>query len=151
MALYAVTYRRPGRMEGEHRLEAVSDAQARILFLNLDWVAFEDIEIISIEPAAGLEPIGRYNAYRPRRVAVVDHSRRMGKTEAEKARKSATSPPGFDWRAECDRLDEQIINLSDAAQACERAGKHRLASAKRAKVKELADQRSAIIKRSKGK
>lgn len=158
MATYEITYRRPGGSPKgvRHKLEAASNAQARIRFLNLDWVAFTEIDIVSIEavePETAFVPHGVYDCAgnrktsgpifmpepvpdRVRKVEVA--SRQMGKT-------------AVNWRKECDRLTAEISKLADQAQALARKGKHDQADAIRAKAKELAAQRAAITKRNKGK
>jgi len=140
MAIYSIAYRRPGEPVASHRLEAKSDAEARIRFLNLSWVAFTGIEIDSIALA--------HDQPEEAKQAARAASRRP--QAARTAPPPETAPPGFDWRAECDRLTEKIGKLADVAQACRRAGKHALADAKMAEAKKLAAQRAALTKKNGG-
>lgn len=55
MTLYDVRYSKPafgGAKEAVEPIEADTDAAARLKFLNLPWVAFTDIAVIEITPAA---------------------------------------------------------------------------------------------------
>ncbi len=52
MARYYVEYLRPGEPPVMHELEAASEPQARIRFLNLSWVAFTGIVIKSVGVAS---------------------------------------------------------------------------------------------------
>lgn len=48
MARYSISFTRPGEGPAIHVLEAKSDAEARLRFMNLSWVAFTAISINSI-------------------------------------------------------------------------------------------------------
>lgn len=161
MAKYEISYRRPDRAHGVHQLEAKSDAEARIRFLNLDWVAFSDIEILKIEPAligdytqgGRLEdrPYNPYSVRRPSDEAAKYAAALVRQVTTGKGIDVPARAPSADWRKECDRLTTKIEKLAEAAQKCARAGKHELARAKRAEAKKLADERAAITKRNKGR
>lgn len=52
-ATYSIAFTRPGEPGvHEHKLRAGSDAEARIRFLNLSWVAFTEIAITSVAIAS---------------------------------------------------------------------------------------------------
>jgi len=137
MAVYSIAYKRPGEPVATHKLTAKSDAEARIRFLNLPWVAFTEIAVVSIAIASDQPEEAKADA---RAASRRPQAARMAPTPV-------TAPPSFDWRAECDRLTEKIGKLADAAQACRRAGKLKLADAKMAEAKKLAEQRAAITKK----
>ncbi len=141
MTAYVITYRQRGRENGVHRVEAGSDKEAKNRFLNLDWVAFCEIEIVSIEPA--IEPLREYDPYRSRA--------RPASMRVATPSPAATQAPGSDWRAECDRLTDEIAKLADTAQTLARVGDHDGAANVRAQAKKLAAERAAITKRSKGR
>lgn len=148
MAIYSINYQRPGEPSAIHELEAKSEPEARMRFLNLSWVAFTAISVVSI----GLKGNQPEEAKAAARAATrktshaVDSLAYAMKTAG--TTRSPTAPPGFDPAAEINRLTDEIGDLADQAQALTRAGDHDAADALRAKAKQLAATRAEITKRN---
>lgn len=139
MARYSISYQRLGEKPAIYELEAKSDAEARMRFLNLSWVAFQPIAINSIA-IKGAQP-------EEAKVAV----RTVSPIPRKQAAAIRAASEKIDWQGEVARLTEEIGTLADQAQALTRAGDHDAADALRAKAKKLSDERAAITKRNKRK
>lgn len=167
MAIYSICFidptAEPGQRKRIHELGAKSDAEARIRFMNLSWVAFTAISIDSIALKADQPEEAKEAARKASRAASKgkgpggDVIAAIGADKAERVMRAPLPKPvrvraeDSKWRADVDRLTEEIGKLADKAQALTRKGKHDDADKLRAQAKQLAADRAAITKRNRGK
>ncbi len=155
MAIYSISYHRPGEWGGEaFKLSASSEEEARIRFLNLSWVAFTGITISSIaiaadQPeeakAAARKAGGRAPALRAEPEASKPAPREARRRTEAAIRLQVAGVKQDDWQAECDRLTDEIGKLADEAQALIRRGRHEAAAELRTKARALVDARASLI------
>lgn len=145
MAKYSISYSRPGEAPSVFIIEAKSEPEARIRFMNLSWVAFTSIVINSIALAHNQPETAKQAALKAK------GARKAKRPPEAAAAPVATAAPGDSWRDQCDRLSKQISDLSDKAMIATRKGNHRLAAKLRAEAKEFAATRAEITKRNKRK
>jgi hypothetical protein len=102
---------------------------------------------------SGREPILSSGEPDPAATAVVVRQRAAGLSVVDAAPVEAasvvTAPPGYDWRAECERLTTEIAELADKAQALVREGRHEEAAVLRAQARTRAEVRETITKHNK--
>ncbi|XAI96314.1 hypothetical protein [Microcystis phage Mae-JY30] len=154
MAIYSISYHRPGVGVAAHKLSAQSEPEARIRFLNLSWVAFTEITINSIalaadQPeeakAAARQASGRMPTLRAEPEAIKPAPREARRRTEAAIRLQVAGVKQDDWQAECDRLTDEIGKLADEAQALIRKGRHEAASELRTKARALVDARASLI------
>lgn len=151
MARYSISYVRPGEGVFEHILEAKSDAEARIRFMNLGWVAFTAISINSIALKGDQPEDAKAATRKGSGRKIIDGLSEAKNGDIGKVHARVTAPPGFDPEAEINHITEDIGRLADLAQTHTRAGNHEKADALRAKAKTLAAKRAEITKRNRRK
>ena len=139
MARYSISYTRPGEPPAEHKLNARSDAEAKIRFLNLPWVQFTEISINSIALAADQPEAAKATAR--------EASRPKGKGKpAGETRRLSTPAQAAPTVA---GLSDEIERLQLKRAAALARGDHASAGALNQRINEAKRQRHELLKSGK--